>query len=234
MEDKNVAQSSVKRGIIDDLVAIDKSLDCGVVYDEMLPLAVKDTFRDHFAARLKLPASFRLKLNMQFPKRLSNDQVEVLDSGVTRAEIREAVWGCGVNKSPGPDGYTFEFFRRYWNIIGPDFCDAVEGFFDDGFFPKAFGFGPNWCKWIRGIFTSAMTSVLINGSPTSEFPFFYGLKQGAAPLYYMSIYKVPKGVLHELESIRSKFFNGIDPLERKITWIAWEKVLASKKNGGLG
>nr|GEY52079.1 RNA-directed DNA polymerase, eukaryota [Tanacetum cinerariifolium] len=53
---------------------------------------------------------------------------------------------------------------------------------------------------------------------------------GAAPLYYMSIYKVPKGVLHELESIRSKFFNGIDPLERKITWIAWENVLASKKN----
>nr|GEU85267.1 hypothetical protein [Tanacetum cinerariifolium] len=50
----------------------------------------------------------------------------------------------------------------------------------------------------------------------------------------MSIYKVSKGVLHELESIRSKFFNGIDPLERKITWIAWEKVLASKKNGGLG
>nr|GFC23580.1 RNA-directed DNA polymerase, eukaryota, reverse transcriptase zinc-binding domain protein [Tanacetum cinerariifolium] len=50
----------------------------------------------------------------------------------------------------------------------------------------------------------------------------------------MSIYKVPKGVLHELESIRSKFFNAIDPLERKIIWIAWEKVLASKKNRGLG
>nr|GFC79112.1 RNA-directed DNA polymerase, eukaryota, reverse transcriptase zinc-binding domain protein [Tanacetum cinerariifolium] len=41
IKDKNVAQSSVKRGIIDDLVAIDKSLDCGVVYDEMLPLKSK-------------------------------------------------------------------------------------------------------------------------------------------------------------------------------------------------
>nr|GEZ50139.1 DIE2/ALG10 family [Tanacetum cinerariifolium] len=40
-KDKNVAQSSVRRGIIDDLVAIDKSLDCGVVYDEMLLTRMK-------------------------------------------------------------------------------------------------------------------------------------------------------------------------------------------------
>nr|GEV99790.1 RNA-directed DNA polymerase, eukaryota [Tanacetum cinerariifolium] len=37
-----------------------------------------------------------------------------------------------------------------------------------------------------------------------------------------------------MESICSTFFNGADPSERKITWVAWEKVLASKKNGGLG
>ncbi|GJX99335.1 RNA-directed DNA polymerase, eukaryota [Tanacetum coccineum] len=57
---------------------------------------------------------------------------------------------------------------------------------------------------------------------------------GASPLYNLSIYKAPKGVLHDMESIRSTFFNGADPSERKITWVAWEKVLASKKNGGLG
>nr|GEW32689.1 RNA-directed DNA polymerase, eukaryota [Tanacetum cinerariifolium] len=54
---------------------------------------------------------------------------------------------------------------------------------------------------------------------------------GASPLYHMSIYKAPKGVLNVLESIRSNFFNGIDPLERKITWIAWNKILSSKKKG---
>ncbi|GKB49337.1 RNA-directed DNA polymerase, eukaryota, partial [Tanacetum coccineum] len=50
----------------------------------------------------------------------------------------------------------------------------------------------------------------------------------------MSIYKVPKGVFHDMESIRSKFFNGADLSEKKITWVAWDRVLASKKNGGLG
>nr|GFC69936.1 RNA-directed DNA polymerase, eukaryota [Tanacetum cinerariifolium] len=41
-------------------------------------------------------------------------------------EIRTAVWGCGVDKSPGTDGFTFEFFRKYWAVIGPDFSIAVE------------------------------------------------------------------------------------------------------------
>nr|GEX78914.1 RNA-directed DNA polymerase, eukaryota, reverse transcriptase zinc-binding domain protein [Tanacetum cinerariifolium] len=56
---------------------------------------------------------------------------------------------------------------------------------------------------------------------------------GSTPIYNMSIYKVPKSVLHTLESIRRNFFNGVQGDERKITWIKWTKVLASKKYGGL-
>ncbi|GJR47077.1 RNA-directed DNA polymerase, eukaryota [Tanacetum coccineum] len=39
----------------------------------------------------------------------------------------------------------------------------------------AFGFGPNWCRWIRGTFTSSMASILVNGSPTSSSLFDCGL-----------------------------------------------------------
>ncbi|GJW08339.1 RNA-directed DNA polymerase, eukaryota [Tanacetum coccineum] len=42
------------------------------------------------------------------------------------------------------------------------------------------------------------------------------------------------GVLKVMESIRSNFFKGASMLEKKISWIAWDKVLASKKKGGLG
>nr|GEU30530.1 RNA-directed DNA polymerase, eukaryota [Tanacetum cinerariifolium] len=43
---------------------------------------------------------------------------------------------------------------------------------------QAFGFGPNWCKWIRGTFCSAMALILVNGSPTSEFPLFLATSDG--------------------------------------------------------
>nr|GFC45887.1 RNA-directed DNA polymerase, eukaryota, reverse transcriptase zinc-binding domain protein [Tanacetum cinerariifolium] len=56
----------------------------------------------------------------------------------------------------------------------------------------------------------------------------------ASPLYNMSIFKVPKGIMNSMEAIRSKFFNGMEPSTNKITWAAWNKVLASKENGGLG
>nr|GEY68182.1 RNA-directed DNA polymerase, eukaryota [Tanacetum cinerariifolium] len=48
---------------------------------------------------------------------------------------------------------------------------------------------------------------------------------GASPVYAMSIFTVPRGVL---------FFNGADQSDHKITWVAWDKVLASKKKRGLG
>nr|GEY38799.1 RNA-directed DNA polymerase, eukaryota, reverse transcriptase zinc-binding domain protein [Tanacetum cinerariifolium] len=64
------------------------------------------------------------------------DPVVDMDSNVSWNEIRRAVWDCGDNKSPGPDGYSFEFFRKYWSFIGPDFCCAVEHFFEHGSFSK--------------------------------------------------------------------------------------------------
>nr|GEX48982.1 RNA-directed DNA polymerase, eukaryota [Tanacetum cinerariifolium] len=467
IRDLNNSRVGVKNFIIDNMMAIDKDLDNGIISDDMLlnrlelsqklydlnhkrraqlairgvfvngiwhtePSLVKDSFLDHFANRFKQPASTRLKLNMSLPNCLSSDQTDDLDRNITNDEIRAAVWDCGENKSPGANGYTFEFFRHFWELIGSDVCAAVNCFFERGLigsvykvvtkilanrlstvisdlvsntqsvfvknrqildgpfilnealawckrkkkqalifkvdFAKAydsvrwdflldilhaFGFGSRWCTWIRGIFSSNMASILVNGSPTVEFLIFYGLKQGdplapllfilvmetlhisvsravndgvfkvtlglkinvqksqvlgvgvssdivnqgvliigccvmhapfkylgvmvgdhmsrhsawlntiqkvrtrlskgkvktlsiggrltllksvldAVPLYTMSIYKAPKGVLQEMEMIRNSFFNGADSADRKITWVAWDNVLDSKKHGGLG
>lgn len=42
------------------------------------------------------------------------------------------------------------------------------------------------------------------------------------------------GVLKLLESIRRNFFNGVSNSDRRLGLIGWEKIMASKKNGGLG
>nr|GEX02186.1 RNA-directed DNA polymerase, eukaryota [Tanacetum cinerariifolium] len=62
----------------------------------------------------------------------------------------------------------------------------------------------------------------------------FKLVLGSTPLYCMSLYTVLKTVLHSMESIRRNFFNGIREGDRKISWISWPKVLASRENGGLG
>ncbi|GJX33104.1 RNA-directed DNA polymerase, eukaryota [Tanacetum coccineum] len=48
----------------------------------------------------------------------------------------------------------------------------------------------------------------------------------------MSIFKVPKSVLNYMESLRRNFFNGFQEGDRKIAWVKWSKVLASKKLEG--
>ncbi|GJZ81795.1 hypothetical protein Tco_0646789 [Tanacetum coccineum] len=50
----------------------------------------------------------------------------------------------------------------------------------------------------------------------------------------MSLFKVPKSVLHSMESLCRNFFNGIQEGDKKIAWVKWPMVLASKKHGGLG
>ena len=37
-----------------------------------------------------------------------------------------------------------------------------------------------------------------------------------------------------MEAIRSRFFNGMDGKEKKLTLVNWKNVLASKDKGGLG
>nr|GFC66493.1 RNA-directed DNA polymerase, eukaryota [Tanacetum cinerariifolium] len=98
------------------------------------PDLVKQEFRSHFANRFQDPGSRKGSLNFLFPNHLSNDQILDLESSISKDEIRTAVWGCGVDKSPRPDGFTFEFFRKYWAVVGPDFSTAVEWFFEHGDF----------------------------------------------------------------------------------------------------
>ncbi|GJT95096.1 RNA-directed DNA polymerase, eukaryota, reverse transcriptase zinc-binding domain protein [Tanacetum coccineum] len=57
---------------------------------------------------------------------------------------------------------------------------------------------------------------------------------GSMAIYQMSIHKAPLGVLRNLESLRSHFFNGCAPNNQKASWVNWKNALASKEKGGLG
>ncbi|KAJ0683718.1 putative RNA-directed DNA polymerase [Helianthus annuus] len=57
---------------------------------------------------------------------------------------------------------------------------------------------------------------------------------GALPNYYLQIFKIPSKVANALEGIRRNFVWGFKGRKKKIKWIAWKKMVAPKKLGGLG
>ncbi|GKD61127.1 hypothetical protein Tco_1298636 [Tanacetum coccineum] len=81
------------------------------------PLAMKSVFLKYFSTQFSLPVSLRICFADQFTNRLSLKQQADLERNVSNEEIKSAVRDCGTNKSPGPDGFTFEFFRRYWKFL---------------------------------------------------------------------------------------------------------------------
>ncbi|GKU89268.1 hypothetical protein SLEP1_g3431 [Rubroshorea leprosula] len=56
----------------------------------------------------------------------------------------------------------------------------------------------------------------------------------ALPIFYLSLFKIPKGVLREMIKIQRSFFWGGVNLDRKIAWVSWEYVCMDKGKGGLG
>ncbi|GKA62362.1 RNA-directed DNA polymerase, eukaryota, reverse transcriptase zinc-binding domain protein [Tanacetum coccineum] len=60
-------------------------------------------------------------------------------------------------------------FEKAYDSVRWDYLDDVL---------KRFGFGEKWCGWIQNCLLSSKGSVIVNGSPTKEFQFHRGLKQG--------------------------------------------------------
>ncbi|GKE78971.1 RNA-directed DNA polymerase, eukaryota, reverse transcriptase zinc-binding domain protein [Tanacetum coccineum] len=293
---------------------------------------------------------------MDFPNKLSLEQIHDLERPFTKEEIKGGVWDCGLNKSPGDlvNEVQSAFIANRQILDGPFILNEIIHWC----------FGTHWRDWIQSSLKSSRGSILVNGSPTPEFQFYKGLKQGhplspflfilvmeslhlsfqkvvnaglfkgfaldtllhlshlfyddvvfigqwcdsnittiirvldcffhasglrinlhksklmvnigghmsrinswddvinkiirwlskwkmkslsiggrltllksvlgSTPIYYMSMFKAPVHVLNKLESIRSHFFNGMDPNVRKMTFVKWDNVLDSKEKGGLG
>jgi hypothetical protein len=53
------------------------------------------------------------------------------------------------------------------------------------------------------------------------------------PLYYMSIFCIPKGVVCKITTMQSRFLWGGSIDNRKIDILAWEIVVKEKDRGGL-
>jgi hypothetical protein len=51
--------------------------------------------------------------------------------------VKETVWSCDGNKSPGPDGFNINFFKACWSIVQKDVLDFLREFHETVVLPKA-------------------------------------------------------------------------------------------------
>ncbi|GJW66594.1 RNA-directed DNA polymerase, eukaryota [Tanacetum coccineum] len=171
------------------------------------PNSVKDEFLSHFQELFDSPCSSRLTLDMVFPNRISAEQNLDLERNVTKEEIKRAVWDCGTDKSLDRMALHLDFIedigilskkmssmrclissqqarflkeKKETMIFKVDFekaYDSVRWDYLEDVLNK-FGFGSKWRDWILNCLHSSKGSILVNGSPTGEFQFRKGLKEG--------------------------------------------------------
>ncbi|XP_010513002.1 PREDICTED: uncharacterized protein LOC104788940 [Camelina sativa] len=56
----------------------------------------------------------------------------------------------------------------------------------------------------------------------------------AMPVYSMNCFELPKKLCSELDSLIARFWWGSTQEKKKISWVAWKKLVTSKNEGGLG
>ncbi|KAK2409977.1 hypothetical protein QL285_045372 [Trifolium repens] len=68
---------------------------------------------------------------------LSMEDNLVLTAPFTCEEVREVIWTSDGNRSPGPDGFNFNFLKTCWEIIKGDIMDFFFEFYNNAILPKA-------------------------------------------------------------------------------------------------
>ncbi|GJY92835.1 RNA-directed DNA polymerase, eukaryota [Tanacetum coccineum] len=207
------------------------------------PNLVKEAFHDHFEARFKKLTTNRLKLNFEFSKRETKSPGRWFsplnflgDIDFVWSDFCEAV-NIFCNGLLAKGFVTKILANRLAMVIADIVSDTQSAFLAD----RQILDGPfilnevlHWCKrknkkamFFKVDFAKAYDSVRWDYLMDVLEAFGFGPT-------CVNGFEVPRGVLKEMEAIRNHFFIGSDPVNKKITWIAWEKVLAAKIKGGLG
>ena len=95
------------------------STDASEIKSEILSF-YKSKFQEKRVTHPKL-------INPNFRK-LDDNSIASLEASITSEEIKTAIWACGNEKSPGPDGFTFKFWKRYWDTLKEDIVFLMKHF----------------------------------------------------------------------------------------------------------
>lgn len=100
------------------------------------PIKVKEEVRSFFAQKFQEPYAHRIRLDGICFQSLSQHHNDMLVARFLEEEVKQAVWDCGSDKSPGPDGLNFKFIKQFWQLLKPDILRFIDEFHVNGVFPR--------------------------------------------------------------------------------------------------
>ncbi|XP_071730227.1 uncharacterized protein [Rutidosis leptorrhynchoides] len=103
------------------------------------PSEVKSAFYEFYKNKFEAAPSFVLLNDQPAQYKLSTFESSNLEREITETEIKQAVWDCGSSKSPGPDGFTFLFIKRFWEHLKADLVTSIQYTFNNLHMPNEAG-----------------------------------------------------------------------------------------------
>ncbi|GKC60364.1 putative RNA-directed DNA polymerase, eukaryota, reverse transcriptase zinc-binding domain protein [Tanacetum coccineum] len=111
-------------------LAINGVMKNGIWFSD--PGDIKDIFREFFVEKFKHFEGVDVTRRSDHYKTLSSAQASLLEHSISEHEVYDAIRDCGSEKSPGLDGFSFAFYKKYWDILKIDIMAYVREFFKNG------------------------------------------------------------------------------------------------------
>jgi len=94
-------------------------------------------FRDIFTDPKETRIADQLRTIQLYPRVFNDEDCRSLGRPVTLQEIEKILKVCAKEKSPGPDGWTVEFYLGFWDILGPEILRLTEEIRSGGYISGA-------------------------------------------------------------------------------------------------